>query len=341
MKKIVFRVDGNATIGAGHIMRCLSIANAAKEKNIDCIFITSDSSFEQSIVKTGFKNIILNSNYLNISSDFVSFGYFLNKEMPDLVIVDSYFANNDLFDFLKKNFKVLFVDDLNLFDQNVDYLLNYNEYAFDLGYTSKFSQKKYLLGASFVPLRQEFQNLDEIKTKSEVKSVFFSAGGADPERICLSFVKKIISLGIFNDLVFHLILGKFEPDKELIREICKNHKGFILHENINNMSQVIRECDLAISAAGSTLYEICACGVPCITFITEENQVLGAKAFSKKGIMLCAGDYRTDKNLYDSIASQISELVNSFFKRKEMHDKALKLVDGKGAERIIDFVVAN
>ena len=150
MKKIVFRVDGNATIGAGHIMRCLSIANAAKEKNIDCIFITSDSSFEQSIVKTGFKNIILNSNYLNISSDFVSFGYFLNKEMPDLVIVDSYFANNDLFDFLKKNFKVLFVDDLNLFDQNVDYLLNYNEYAFDLGYTSKFSQKKYLLGASFV-----------------------------------------------------------------------------------------------------------------------------------------------------------------------------------------------
>lgn len=341
MKKIVFRVDGNGAIGAGHVMRCLSIAIAARKKEIDCVFITSDDSFGQTIVDNGFENIILGTNYLNISSDVDAFGNYLKTIEPDLVIVDSYFVNNDFFIFLSSYSKVLYIDDLNLFDHNVDYLLNYNEYAFDLRYESQIARKKFLLGASFAPLREEFQYLDEIKTKYQVKNVFFSAGGADPERICLSFIKKIVALDVFGELFFHIVLGKFEPDKDLIYEISRSNEKFIIHENINNMSQVIRGCEIAISAAGSTLYEICACGVPCITFITEENQFMGANALSKKGAVVLAGDYRTDNNLCDNISSLLSNLINSFDERCELHNKALKLVDGKGAERIVNYLINN
>ena len=35
MKKILFRADGNASIGAGHIMRCLSIGEAARELGLE------------------------------------------------------------------------------------------------------------------------------------------------------------------------------------------------------------------------------------------------------------------------------------------------------------------
>lgn len=339
MNKIVFRVDGNSIIGSGHVMRCLSIANAAKNKGIECIFVTSDNSFEQTIISQGFSNIILNINYVDISKDLSSFKYQLGALKPDLVIVDSYNATNDLFKTIKCFSKVLYIDDLNAFDQNVDYLLNYNE--IDFTYSSKYKNKKYILGTSFIPLRKEFQNLVEIKTRKDVNNVFFFAGGGDPERFTLPFVEKVRSINEFNQIMFHIVIGKFEPDKEAIYDISKRTPNIRVYENISNMAEVIRKCEITVSASGSTLYEICACGVPCITYVTEDNQIISTNFLSKNKVMVLAGDYRTTPNMADVIVDNIIILSNDFDKRVEMHTNSIKLVDGKGAERIVDYIINN
>jgi len=70
------------------------------------------------------------------------------------------------------------------------------------------------------------------------------------------------------------------------------HTVFRRTENVQDMRGLICSMDLIVSAAGSTLYEICACGVPLITFVTADNQIRGAEAFSSLGLAVNIGDLR-------------------------------------------------
>ena len=69
MKKILFRADGNASIGAGHIMRCLSIGEAARELGLECAYVTADPSFKKVIQDRGFSCMVMNTLYSDMDSE--------------------------------------------------------------------------------------------------------------------------------------------------------------------------------------------------------------------------------------------------------------------------------
>ena len=72
--RLYIRVDMNQTIATGHVMRCLSIAEAAKDEGADVIFILADTQAEELIQSKGIRTIVLNSTW----NDF-------EKEIPDLL----------------------------------------------------------------------------------------------------------------------------------------------------------------------------------------------------------------------------------------------------------------
>lgn len=59
----MFRADGNPEIGAGHIMRCLSIADAAAAASSSCVFVTADENFSSMIIGRGHEAVVLNTDY--------------------------------------------------------------------------------------------------------------------------------------------------------------------------------------------------------------------------------------------------------------------------------------
>ncbi len=312
---LVFRADGNERIGAGHIMRCLSWAENTEEESV---FVVADEKFITLIEEKGFKAICLNTNYENMESELSIISVTIEDLDVSCFYVDSYYVTKIYLNELKricnrKNAKLVYVDDRAEFAYPCDILLNYNIFAPD--WRKKYCElyddvgvPEMWLGMEYLPLRKEFLNVPMRTIKNDITDIFVSTGGADPYHIALKMIENVISNEeLIKDIVFHFVLGSMNLDKSKIYKLSKKNKNISLHENVKHMRELMCECDLAISAAGSTLYELNACHIRTITYTFADNQKPIAEAFDKKRIMHYLGDYRTD-NIIEKAISYVMRL---------------------------------
>ena len=82
--RFMFRVDGNAHIGAGHVMRCMSVAAAADELGVECIFVMSDTSYVDLIAGKGFRFFVLNSEYNELEREITGLTSLICEVSPSL-----------------------------------------------------------------------------------------------------------------------------------------------------------------------------------------------------------------------------------------------------------------
>ena len=155
-------------------------------------------------------------------------------------------------------------------------------------------------------------------------------GGADPYHIAYGFLKEI-NASNESSRVYHIVVGKMSPDFEQIKELSNRIENVVIYHNVEDMLSLMRQCDIAVSAAGSTLYELCACGIPTINYIFADNQIMGAKRFAEDNIMFSAGDVRDNKGFFHNLSEVINVLSQSVDLRIEMSRAAQKMVDGRGA----------
>lgn len=338
MGKLIIRADGNSQIGAGHIMRCLAIAEAAQNIGIECIFVTADDSLSDKIKEFNFKNIILESIYTNLESEIDSFLKIIKEEDVRTVLLDSYYVTDYYLHILHQFVRIAYIDDVFSFPYETDLLINYNIYSTEAKYKALYMNKPLPLlatGIDYIPLRKEFQNIAKRKFNEVVQNILISVGGADPERMAIRIAKALLERKeIYSKYRFHFVIGAFELDKDELYLIQENNNWIVMHENVKKMSELMRLCDIAISAAGSTLYELCSCGVPTVTYILEDNQIGGAEAFEKNGIMLNAGDYRNNTDFESHLLKKLNFLINDFEFRYEVSVRQQNLIDGNGAMRI-------
>ena len=331
---ILFRADGNKTIGAGHIMRCLSIADALKDIGLESAFVTADDCMSGLIKSRGYDNIILNTDYRETDGELDKFLKLKEFDKADGIVADSYFATDSYLKALSGRKKTVCIDDY-LRIRPVDAIINYNVYADTSKYNVEDSEKtpKLILGASFAPLRGMFQNITPITIRKTIKNVLFLAGGSDPEHAALKFVNELKNHK--DDFKYNIVIGALSEDYEVIREVADLSGGRInVLRNVTDMAALMLDSDVAISAAGSTLYELCACGVPTINYVLADNQILAAKSFEDKGAMICCGDLRRSPDTYGHIYTRLVDLANDFELRKKLSGEAKNLVDGNGALRI-------
>lgn len=332
---IIFRADANSKIGSGHIMRCITIAKQFEKMGKEVMFVVADSNAEKILISNNIEYYCLNTVYENMEPEVDFLKEILLNNNAELLIIDSYFVTQTYFDELRNVCKVAYIDDMNEDDYNVDYLINYNIYSEEHDYNKNIS-KEIIITPKYVPLREEFNNLPSHIIKKNATDFFVSTGGADVEGVA----EKILDLVCdkFENITFHLIVGALNPNLHKLIEKSKN-KNVVLHINESNMSNVMQKCDLAISAAGVTLYELCASGIPTITYIMAENQIKAARAFAEKNLMINAGDCRNDEGFINNLLNLILKLVKDKQKREEMSVRMQNVVDGNGARRLADRLI--
>lgn len=331
---ILFRADANPTIGSGHVMRCLSIAGAYKKHGHEVLFITADHNADNLIERFGFDHVCLESKWDDITGETDQLKGIIKENNPSLLFVDSYSVTQSYFNAISQFTKLVYMDDLNDLTWNVDAIINYNVYSTSLDYSNyEGTRTKLILGPQYAPLREEFRRIPAKQIK-DVTDIFVSAGGSDPECITIKLIKDICP--IFENIKFHFVVGSLNPRIEEIKGLSLNHPNVILHINENNMSGLMQQCDLAISASGSTLYELCACGVPTITYSLADNQLLAMKQFEQQGLMKCAGDCRYNDGFTNKIKEILEILISNSDQRRNMSSKMQKLVDGLGVEHIFE-----
>lgn len=334
---ILIRTDANSQIGVGHLMRCLSIAHVFAIKGEEVVFVTADEYGRGMIERYGFEVICLNSLWSDIKSELPSLKNLINEYAPHLILVDNYNVGNEYFQMLCGICRLAYIDDINMNYYPIDYLINYNIFASVYDYSQyDDTNTRLILGPMYAPLREEFSNLRSRDIK-EVSDVLISAGGSDPEKI----LPKIMA-GLcpdMPDIRFHIMIGSLNPDINELKSLATKYRNTILHIDIPKISELMMNCDIAISAAGSTLYELCACGTPTITYTLADNQLIAAKQFEEQGIMFSAGDCRVSVDFIDRLKSHFLRLIDDDSKRNDFSNKMQKLIDGKGAGRLVNMLL--
>ena len=347
---VIIRADGNENIGAGHIMRCISIADAIRNIGGDVIFVLAGVSFETMLREKGFDVFVLHTDYSNMESECDSMLSLIKQYHADKCIVDSYYVTDSYFRTLRSATRIVYVDDLMDHAHPVDMLINYNIYAEREKYESLYREAgirapEFLLGCEYTPLRCEFLNPVPKEAQSASpgrRSVLISSGGADTEHMELQLMERILrNKDRFEMMDFHFVVGAMNRDWPVLREMSEDSSNIMLHRNVTNMKELMCRCDIAVSATGSTMYELCRCGLPIITYVVADNQIQGAESFMRRGAAVYAGDVRRDPELSEEILRVLEELLADRAALGRMTEFGKNLVDGQGAMRIASKLTAS
>ena len=240
---------------------------------------------------------------------------------------------------------MVYIDDILAFPYDCDVLLNYNIYADESGYERLYEESihntvlpAFLIGTSYVPLRRAFQRLMLRKVKKKAGDILISTGGADTEHLTMALVHQILG-GDYDNYIFNIIIGKMNRDGHKIHGLVESrrHTNIRLYDNVTDMCGLMQSIDVAISAAGSTLYELCATQTPAITYVLADNQVPGAEGFSSNRLMKNIGDVRhvgRDK-MAKLLIDESLRLADDYDERVRISLDMKNIVDGRGTERIV------
>lgn len=337
---IAIRVDGNSEIATGHIMRCLAVANGLKAAGTECIFIVADDNSESLLSSSGFKIINLHSVWNDLDCEISKIIAVIEEQKIDRLIVDTYFVTEKYLSALEEVCRVIYIDDLNAFRYPVSAVINYNLYASDIPYSKIYAgtNTRLLLGPKYAPLRSEFQNIKP-HFRENVKKILITAGGVDTYNAAGQILCKVVKDDFFNGIEFHVVAGRLNGHIGELETISNKYPNVIIHKSVERMSELMCDCDIAVTAGGSTMYELCACGVPSICFSWADNQVIGVNAFSKSGLMIGAGDIRDDAEVCISkIVESLKVYCADYEMRVRYGEEMKRLVDGVGVGSICKIV---
>jgi len=340
---IGIRTDVNEMIATGHIMRCLTIAKEIRNRGGEVLFFLADEYGVPILQENGFEYLILNSDWRNPLGETDRLGEEISKRYVLTMLFDSYHMNGEYFAELRKrtekNVLFAYIDDLFEEIYPVDIVINYNAYYIGFPYEEAYAGKaKLCLGPAFVPLREEFGKVLVDDGKSN--SVLLSCGGGDVLQALYSILECAVKDERFHETKFHVVVGRYHQKKELLEKLAKVHGNIILHHNVSNMAELMEESRIAVSAAGTMLYELCAMERPTVFFITADNQRYDSDFFAEDNRMMFAGDFRAERDAcIGRILDGMDMLLTNTDLCNEMKEKLRKVTDGRGAGRIADVLV--
>lgn len=339
MNELIIRADGNTAIGSGHIMRCLSIAQALQKNGVQCIFVCADEVMRDLIEQKGFFYYCLESDYRVMEKELPTLVHFIEEQHPAGILLDSYFATPAYMKILYSKTLLIYLDDQDTFLYPANIVINYNLFSSEMGYEKRYqhTETQVILGCRYVPLREEFCKLPLRPPTEKIQNILVSTGGADPMGIGQALLRYAEEKTNYE---WHFIVGKLSSQMKKIQLSSEWEKSIHLHENVTQMAKLMCSCDLAISASGSTLYELCAAGTPTLCYTFADNQIPAAKAFDAAGLMISLGDYRDGTEIFfHKLDNAIKTVVRNPKMRTQLSNRMQTVVDGRGAERLAKQII--
>lgn len=337
---IGIRVDVNETVATGHIMRCITIAEQIKKLGGQVLFITADGQAEELLARAGMEHVCLQSRWDHMEEELPVLREVLKLAGIKTLLVDSYQATPAYFEELCLLVKLVCIDDCFEHIFPVDVLINYNAYHIRFPYRETYGGKtRLLLGTDYVPLREEF-SVKQIRDRDEQSgkkgfSVLLSSGGSDAQNAILGILQRAMQTEELRSVMFHAVVGVYHPQGDAIEAFAANYENVKVYRPCHDMAGLMADCDAAVSAAGTMLFELCAMRVPTVFFQSADNQRYDREFFEAGERMIFAGDMTQDRDIcIDKICEGLKRLVADAALRERMKENLGSVTDGKGAERI-------
>jgi UDP-2,4-diacetamido-2,4,6-trideoxy-beta-L-altropyranose hydrolase len=339
-QSIVIRADATSRIGTGHLMRCLALAQSWKSRGAEVTFIScsENNALRQRLLDQGMQITTIEQPYPD-PMDWEITSQVVRKSSATWVVLDGYHFDFEYQNQIKKNGQHLLVidDTAHRTHYCADIVLNQNMGADRLEYSCE-NYTRLMVGPQYALLRSEFlawrgwkREIPNVATK-----VLVTLGGADYQNATL---KALRALERFNcsDLEVKMVVGAYNPNIEMLRNAVQSAQFSIsILSNVGDMAKLMAWADVAIAAAGSTCWELAFMKLPFAAIILAENQEYISEDVEKAGIgVRCGWHHELDPK---SLEKQFYHLIYDRSYRARMSDNAGKVVDGFGAERILDAI---
>ena len=343
---LYIRTDADSKIGTGHIMRCIALAQAWQDQGSEVTFIShcESEALRERIQIEGFRFISLD-HVCPDSSDVMNTLSILKNERADQkpwLVLDGYQFTPEYQKAIREaGVRLLVIDDMNhLSHYHADILLNQNIHTPDLKYRCD-ADTTLLLGSRYVLLRREFLKYQDFKRQipDRAKNILVTLGGADPDNVTLKVIEALKLLNEPN-IAVRIIIGPANPHQETLQKtiVSDDFKAELLI-NPPNMPELMAWADMAVSAGGSTCWELAFIGVPSIIIILSENQaavveyLLNKKAVLKLGIFAeCSKEH---------IRDACKTLIGSSIARASLSQQSTTLINGLGPNHVIKSININ
>lgn len=340
---LIIRADGNANIGAGHVMRCLSIAKQAIEIT-GVKFVCSDRASANLVMQHGIEAESLDVESFSLMD---ALGTAMRLKAGDTILIDSYAIDNEYLAAFPKDVTVAIMDDMCVMPLTADIVVNYNAYADQAKYERLYSGKtlpRLILGAAYTPIRDEFMEYS-VNTGESTSDIFVTTGGGDNDNIAGDIVKAIEEHADSpQDVTYHVICGAYNPNYDLLEAMAEKYGNIKLYKNVDNMAELMSKCQVGITAGGSTIYEMCAVGLPFVCFAYAANQLGLVHFMRNQQVGKYAGKFMSNIDakkpfIINTIADYAIELAKDASLREELATREKSVVDGQGARRLAEALL--
>ena len=284
---LLVRADATVTSGAGHVMRCLALAQAWQDVGGRVTFAMAESTTAiEERLRSEDVGLVRIDGVPGSQRECEQLAALAGSHNASWVVVDGYGFGADYLRALKSaRLKVVLIDDNGRPGMHAaDFVLNQNIHAHENLYKNRETCTKLILGTKYALLRREFASgYGPREIRSVGRRILVTMGGSDPDNVTLRAIAAVDQLAV-ADLEVVVLVGGSNPHVESIAEsVAHARQTCRILENVTNMQELISWADLAISAAGTVCWEYCALGLPAVLVAVAENQIPASDALHAAG----------------------------------------------------------
>jgi UDP-2,4-diacetamido-2,4,6-trideoxy-beta-L-altropyranose hydrolase len=363
--KIIFRTDASHQIGTGHVMRCLTLVRALRERGAECRFVCRghpgnlialirEQGFETAVLPLGEQGVqegsppeeaaLANARWLGNTwgRDAQATIAALDGIAPDWLIVDHYALDARWESALRPHVgRIMVIDDLADRPHDCDLLLDQNLVA-DM--THRYDGKLPahcggMLGPEYALLQPQYADLHTRTPPREgpVQRVLIYFGGADAENLTGRAIAAFVSLRR-DDIKLDVVINPGSPHADAVREQVRGHLSISLYEGVPSLAPLMVKADLAIGAGGATSWERCCLGLPTLIITLAENQKPIAAELDRRGLARWLGHHDEVDEI--RLIQALEELTASALTPAWSED-CQRVADGKGTQRVCSILLLN
>ena len=364
--KIVFRTDASLQIGTGHVMRCLTLADALAARGGDCQFICREHPGHLiDYIRT--KGFIVHSLPVVALADTDVYAIepgsaspepayrhwlgatqaqdaevctpILAELNPDWLIVDHYALDNRWERALEPHYlQLMAIDDL-ADRPHVCHVLLDQTFGREIADYNPLvpSACRLLCGSQYALLRPEFAALRpyslQRRARPALRELLITMGGVDKDNATGQVLHALRTCPLPAGCRITVVMGATAPWLDEVRKQAQDMPWSTrVLVGVSDMAQLMVDSDLAIGAAGATSWERCCLGLPTIMLVLAENQRKVALGLQRAGAARLI-------DLTQHATIQLKELLVPFIDAPSellhMSECAADIVDGAGPDAVV------
>jgi len=327
---LLIRADANVSIGAGHVMRCLALAQAWQDRGGEVHWVASELpgalADRLTVEKISLTSISVRPGSPEDAAATIAES---RRVGVSWVVIDGERFGSDFLGFVHvAGLVVLLIDDFaDRQEFPVNLIVNPNLRVNLEAYRARSEDGIVLAGPQYCLLRREFRETLQ-RSRGGGNRVLVSLGGSDPDNLTPRIAAALAAQG---NLQLTLAVGPASPVTDRFRQLSAPNVRVI--DDVKNMAELAAECDMAVIAAGGTLWEMLAVGCPVLSYARNTLQKNVVQLLAQDGVIIDMGE--TEHFDPEALALELVRLSTSDSAREKMAKVGRRLVDGTGAVRVV------